>query len=192
MLVVSSSMSKAEAAVREAFRAVTNAVPDPEGVLVQEFVGEGHEVLIGMTEDSVFGPLLVFGLGGVFVELIGDVAFRIHPLTDRDAEDMISEVKSAKLLEGYRGGDPGIYSCAARCSAASVCPGGGSPRTDGTGFEPRQGPPTGCGDPRCRRLPNAGAGGGGTMGSDEMGPSGGASCQNGLSARRMTVCRWSI
>ena len=96
-----------EAAVCEAFRAVTNAVPDPEGVLVQEFVGEGHEVLIGMTEDPVFGPLLVFGLGGVFVELIGDVAFRIHPLTDRDAEDMISEVKSAKLLEGYRGGDPG-------------------------------------------------------------------------------------
>ncbi len=94
-------------AVREAFQAVVAAVPDPEGVLVQEFVGEGHEVLIGMTEDPVFGPLLVFGLGGVFVELIGDVAFRIHPLTDRDANDMISEVRSAKLLEGYRGGDPG-------------------------------------------------------------------------------------
>jgi acyl-CoA synthetase (NDP forming) len=96
-----------EAEVRAAYGAVTAAVPDPEGALIQEFVGEGHEVLIGMTEDPVFGPLLVFGLGGVFVELIGDVAFRIHPLTDLDADDMISEVKSAKLLEGYRGGDPG-------------------------------------------------------------------------------------
>jgi acyl-CoA synthetase (NDP forming) len=60
-----------------------------------------------MVEDPTFGPLLVFGLGGVFVELIGDVAFRIHPLTDLDAAEMISEVKSAKLLEGYRGGEPG-------------------------------------------------------------------------------------
>jgi len=60
-----------------------------------------------MVEDPTFGPLIVFGLGGVFVELIGDVAFRIHPLTDRDAREMVSEVKSAKLLEGYRGGEPG-------------------------------------------------------------------------------------
>lgn len=84
-----------------------NAVPDPEGVLVQEFVPGGHEVLVGMVEDPNFGPLIVFGLGGVFVELIGDVAFRIHPLTDVDARHMISQVKSARLLEGYRGGDPG-------------------------------------------------------------------------------------
>ncbi len=90
-----------------AYEQVTNAVPDPEGVLVQEFVAGGHEILIGMVEDPTFGPLLVFGLGGVFVELIGDVAFRIHPLTDLDAAEMISEVKSAKLLEGYRGGEPG-------------------------------------------------------------------------------------
>jgi acyl-CoA synthetase (NDP forming) len=51
--------------------------------------------------------MIAFGLGGVFVELIGDIAFRIHPLTDVDAAEMISEVKAAKLLDGYRGGDPG-------------------------------------------------------------------------------------
>jgi acetyltransferase len=94
-------------AVETAYEQVMNAVPDPEGVLVQEFVPGGHEVLVGMVEDPNFGPLIVFGLGGVFVELIGDVAFRIHPLTDVDARVMISEVKSARLLEGYRGGDPG-------------------------------------------------------------------------------------
>ena len=95
------------AAIEAAYNQVTKAVPDPEGVLVQEFVVGGHEVLIGMVEDPTFGPLIVFGLGGVFVELIGDVAFRIHPLTDLDAEEMISEVKSARLLEGYRGGEAG-------------------------------------------------------------------------------------
>lgn len=94
-------------AIAAAFDQVMAAVPDPEGVLVQEFVPGGHEVLIGMVEDPNFGPLIVFGLGGVFVELIGDVAFRIHPLTDVDARDMIGEVKSSKLLEGYRGGPAG-------------------------------------------------------------------------------------
>jgi len=94
-------------AVREAFEAVTAAVEDPEGALIQQYVEGGHEVLIGMTEDPNFGPLIVFGLGGVFVELIGDVAFRIHPLTDLDAAEMINEVKSARLLAGYRGGAAG-------------------------------------------------------------------------------------
>jgi acyl-CoA synthetase (NDP forming) len=93
--------------VRASYDQVLGAVPDPEGVLVQEFVSGGHEILIGMVEDPSFGPLMVFGLGGVFVELIGDVAFRIHPLTEVDAREMISDVKSARLLEGYRGGEPG-------------------------------------------------------------------------------------
>lgn len=93
--------------INAAYAQVWGAVPDPEGVLVQEFVEGGHEILIGMVEDPTFGPLIVFGLGGVFVELIGDVAFRIHPLTDLDAREMIAEVKSAKLLDGYRGGEAG-------------------------------------------------------------------------------------
>ncbi|HEX2154525.1 MAG TPA: GNAT family N-acetyltransferase [Acidimicrobiia bacterium] len=89
-------------AVREAYRQVTGAVPDPEGVLVQSFVPAGHEVLIGSTDDPSFGPLIVFGLGGVTVELLGDVAFRIHPLTDADASEMVRSVKGYPLLEGYR------------------------------------------------------------------------------------------
>ncbi|MGA9597407.1 MAG: acetate--CoA ligase family protein, partial [Acidimicrobiia bacterium] len=93
--------------IRDAYDAVTAAVDDAQGVLVQQYVEGGHEVLIGMTEDPSFGPLIVFGIGGVFVELIGDVAFRIHPLTDLDAAEMIKEVKAAKLLLGYRGGPAG-------------------------------------------------------------------------------------
>jgi acyl-CoA synthetase (NDP forming) len=96
-----------EPMVRAAYQQVLAAVDDAEGVLVQEFVGSGHEVLIGMAEDPVFGPLIVFGLGGVFVELLKDVAFRLHPITDVDAHEMVRAVKSFKLLEGYRGGDPG-------------------------------------------------------------------------------------
>jgi len=93
--------------IRQAFETVSGVVDDASGVLVQEFVPGGHEIILGMTEDPSFGPLLLFGLGGVFVELIGDVAFRIHPLTDLDIEEMIAEVRSARLLEGYRGGQPG-------------------------------------------------------------------------------------
>jgi len=96
-----------DAAVGAAFDQVTKVVDDAEGALIQEYVEGGHEVIVGMTEDPSFGPLVAFGLGGVFVELIGDVAFRIHPITDLDVEEMIGEVKSARLLEGYRGGPPG-------------------------------------------------------------------------------------
>ena len=92
-----------ETAVIEAYEQVASSVPDPEGVLVQEMVDGGHEVLVGMTTDPNFGPLIVFGLGGVFVELLGDVAFRIHPLSDLDAAEMVREIKTAQLLQGFRG-----------------------------------------------------------------------------------------
>jgi acetate---CoA ligase (ADP-forming) len=89
-------------AISEAFQRVWQAVPDPEGVLIQEMVLGGHEVLIGMTEDLTFGPLLVFGMGGVLVELLGDVALRLHPLTDQDARSMILSLRTSRLLLGYR------------------------------------------------------------------------------------------
>jgi acyl-CoA synthetase (NDP forming) len=91
-----------ESRIKEAYKQVTRAVNDAEGVLVQEFVEGGHEVLIGMTQDPNFGPLVVFGLGGIYVELLQDVAFRIHPLTDVDASEMIKEIKGSRLLDGYR------------------------------------------------------------------------------------------
>ena len=93
--------------VREAYRSVMGVSDDAEGVLIQDFVGGGREVLVGMVEDPLFGPLVVFGLGGVYVELMKDVAFRINPLTDLDVDSMIADVKTARLLEGYRGSEPG-------------------------------------------------------------------------------------
>jgi acyl-CoA synthetase (NDP forming) len=88
--------------VSAAYRRIADAVADREGILVQEMVPGGHEVLVGMTEDPNFGPLIVYGLGGIYVELLKDVTFRLHPLTDVDARSMMNDIKGAKLLEGYR------------------------------------------------------------------------------------------
>jgi acyl-CoA synthetase (NDP forming) len=79
---------------------------DIEGVAVQGMAKAGTEVIIGMTKDPSFGPVLMFGLGGIFVEVLKDVAFRIVPLGKNDASEMINEIKGKKLLEGYRGQDP--------------------------------------------------------------------------------------
>ena len=77
-----------------------------EGIAVQRMAEIGTEVIIGMTKDPSFGPVLMFGLGGIFVEVLKDVAFRIVPLEKNDASEMIGEIKGKKLLEGYRGQDP--------------------------------------------------------------------------------------
>jgi acyl-CoA synthetase (NDP forming) len=79
---------------------------DIEGISVQGMAQAGTEVIIGMTQDPSFGPVLMFGLGGIFVEVLKDVAFRIVPLEKNDASEMIKEIKGKKLLEGYRGQDP--------------------------------------------------------------------------------------
>ena len=76
------------------------------GVSVQRMARPGVEVIMGMSKDPQFGPVLMFGLGGVFVEVLKDVAFRIVPLVRRDASQMIREIKGYPLLEGYRGQEP--------------------------------------------------------------------------------------
>jgi len=76
------------------------------GVLLQEMVSDGVETIIGMNHDATFGPLMMFGLGGIHVELLKDVVFRVHPIADIDAETMIKSVKSFKLLSGFRGSQP--------------------------------------------------------------------------------------
>jgi len=76
------------------------------GVSVQKMARPGVEIIIGMSQDAQFGPVLMFGLGGIFVEILKDVSFRIVPLTKRDAREMIKEIKGYPLLEGYRGGEP--------------------------------------------------------------------------------------
>lgn len=77
-----------------------------QGVVVQQMVPGGIEVLVGATEDEVFGPLVVFGLGGIHVEVLGDVVFRVAPITDKDAREMLRAIRGRKLLEGYRGRPP--------------------------------------------------------------------------------------
>jgi acyl-CoA synthetase (NDP forming) len=74
-----------------------------DGVSVQKMARPGTEVIIGMTKDAQFGPVLMFGLGGILVELLKDVSFRIVPLDREDAREMIHGIKGYPLLEGYRG-----------------------------------------------------------------------------------------
>jgi acetyl coenzyme A synthetase (ADP forming)-like protein len=78
-----------------------------DGVLVQQMVTGGRETIIGTTLDPSFGPLIMFGLGGIYVEALGDVAFRAHPVCDIDAAEMIRQLKGYRLLEGVRG-EPGV------------------------------------------------------------------------------------
>jgi acetyl coenzyme A synthetase (ADP forming)-like protein len=95
-------------AVRRAFadvraRAALAGDPPPgDGVVVQPMLN-GVELMAGVTEDRRFGPLVAFGLGGVHVEVLADVCFRVTPLTDRDAAEMVRSVRGFRLLEGYRG-----------------------------------------------------------------------------------------
>ncbi|MDZ4732921.1 MAG: GNAT family N-acetyltransferase [Nitrospirota bacterium] len=98
-----------EQAVRDSFESIRarlaqeNKLDAMEGVLVQPMLSGGVEVMIGVTHDPLFGPLIAFGLGGIHVEILGDVRFRITPLTDRDAAQIVREIKGYRLLQGYRG-----------------------------------------------------------------------------------------
>jgi acetate---CoA ligase (ADP-forming) len=75
-------------------------------VLVQPMISGGAELLAGVVQDPVFGPLVAFGPGGVFAELIGEAAFRIAPLTDQDADELIQSGKTGQLVNGFRGRPP--------------------------------------------------------------------------------------
>jgi acetyltransferase len=81
----------------------TQAGETPPSFLLQEYVRGGREVILGMTKVPNFGPFVMFGLGGVYVETLKDVVFRVPPLTDLDAEEMIRQIRGYKLLEGVRG-----------------------------------------------------------------------------------------
>jgi acyl-CoA synthetase (NDP forming) len=100
--------SAAGAAFDEILAAAKKAQPDAriDGVSVQKMTAPGTEVIVGVNADPQFGPVLMFGLGGVLVEVLEDVAFRIVPIEPRDARRMVREIKGFKLLEGYRGQPP--------------------------------------------------------------------------------------
>jgi acyl-CoA synthetase (NDP forming) len=93
-----------EAAVKRVFEEIKQ--DGMEGIQVQKMIPSGVELMIGVTEDPLFGPLIAFGLGGIHVEILADVRFRVTPLTDRDAEEMIREIRGYRLLQGYRGHPP--------------------------------------------------------------------------------------
>ena len=73
------------------------------GVILQRMVEGGVEAIVGVTQDPSFGPLIMFGLGGIYTELLQDVAVRLHPLTDVDAKELVSSIKMARLFQGFRG-----------------------------------------------------------------------------------------
>jgi acetate---CoA ligase (ADP-forming) len=77
-----------------------------DGVLIQPMVVGGTEMIVGLVEDPLFGPLVGVGMGGIFVEALGTVRFRIAPLTDRDTDELLAEIRSTTLLDGYRGRPP--------------------------------------------------------------------------------------
>ncbi|MBI5679046.1 MAG: acetate--CoA ligase family protein, partial [Planctomycetes bacterium] len=103
---------KNETEVRNCFCEITQKarrlMPDADikGVLVQQMVTGGKEVILGMSRDPQFGPLLMFGLGGIYIEILKDVSFRIAPIGLNEAEEMIQEIRSFPLLKGARGERP--------------------------------------------------------------------------------------
>jgi acetyl coenzyme A synthetase (ADP forming)-like protein len=98
--------------VRAAFESIRaeletrNQLGEMDGVLVESMISGGVELMIGIADDPVFGPLIGFGLGGIHVEILGDVQFRITPLTDKDAAEMVRQIRGYRLLKGYRGHPP--------------------------------------------------------------------------------------
>jgi len=98
-----------ESHVRRAFTDVLSAAgnlataDEIDGVLIQSMITGGVETMIGVADDPLFGPLIGFGLGGIYVEVLGDVQFRIAPLTDRDVSELLHGIRGLPLLQGYRG-----------------------------------------------------------------------------------------
>jgi len=98
--------------VKEAYNEMMNTLRSKkieakvQGVLVEEMAEKGQEVIVGMKRDPTFGPVILFGLGGVFVEILKDVSLRVVPLTRNDALEMMGEIKGYPLLKGYRGQPP--------------------------------------------------------------------------------------
>jgi acyl-CoA synthetase (NDP forming) len=102
------SREEAKNAYNKIIQNVKRHKPDAkiDGILIQEMAPASTEVIVGSIKDAQFGPTLMFGFGGIFVEIMKDVSFRIAPITEEDAQEMISEVKAYPILKGYRGQPP--------------------------------------------------------------------------------------
>lgn len=97
-----------KAAFSDILRSAKEYKPDAilHGVSVHEMLSKGTEVIVGVTKDPVFGPVIMFGLGGIFVETLKDISFRVAPLTRQDAAEMIDDIKAKAILKGVRGQAP--------------------------------------------------------------------------------------
>ena len=100
------SATEVQQAIKAMMRQPVIAESRIDGFLVEEMAPAGQEIVIGGLRDADFGPLVMVGLGGIFVEVLADVAFRICPITRLDAEEMLAELKGKAVLEGARGRKP--------------------------------------------------------------------------------------
>jgi acetyl-CoA synthetase (ADP-forming) len=102
------SQEEAKTAYNQIIENVKKHKPDAKivGILVQEMAPCATEVIVGAIKDAQFGPTLMFGLGGTFVEVMKDVSFRIAPIKEEEAQEMISEIKAYPILQGCRGQAP--------------------------------------------------------------------------------------
>ena len=92
---------------RTAFEEITSAMDDAQKtVLVQQMVKGQRELVVGLTRDPQFGPCVMFGLGGIFTEILEDTSFRVAPIEKRDALEMMQEIRAHKILEAIRGMEP--------------------------------------------------------------------------------------
>jgi acetate---CoA ligase (ADP-forming) subunit beta len=95
---------KNDAEVMDAYKEITGKGVALDGVLVEEWIeSDKREFVIGLTRDPQFGPCVMFGLGGIFTEVLRDVSFRVAPLTELDAEEMLDEIQTRKILNEFRG-----------------------------------------------------------------------------------------
>jgi acetyltransferase len=113
---------RSEDEVREAYTQMVDTVRSRVGteveiwgVLMQKMLDPGKEVILGVTRDPIFGPLLMFGLGGIYTEALRDVAFRLAPIREKVASEMIKSIRSHRLLEGVRGEPPSDLNAVAEC-----------------------------------------------------------------------------
>ncbi|MGE5618074.1 MAG: acetate--CoA ligase alpha subunit [Sphingomonadaceae bacterium] len=117
VMVGLNSAEEVERAYHTMVSRVRSRMPEADiwGVNIAEMVPKGREVIIGMNRDPQFGPLLMFGLGGIYVEVLKDVSFRVAPINERSARNMMSEIRSYQLLLGARGEPPADLEAAKEC-----------------------------------------------------------------------------
>ena len=112
---------KNENEVKDAFNLILSNVKkrhpnaDVKGILVQEMITNSREIILGAKQDKLFGPLLLFGLGGIYVEILKDVMFRLAPISESDARNMVESIKTIGLLKGARGEKPSDIASVVDC-----------------------------------------------------------------------------